>query len=534
MSMRNLPRTLVRNATRSAAASLALVVLCCAAPVFAQATPSGDAAAKEAILKALTVETLIGDAVSLSNQQYPEVEAAIKRFINSDLAGAREYLEVAKKKYPKLPPTDLTLAKMQVIVRNGQAARAFLEKAVTENPGDPEAYLLLADLAFVEGRVTEAHALFEKAQALTAKFTENEKRKHNFDIRVLAGLAAINERRLQWPEANALLLKWVAIDPDSAVAHQRLGSTLYRLQKPTEALAEFKKARELDFTSNHPQVWLGQLYTTDNKVAEARKAFEEAYAAEPTLEATARAYAEWLIQQSDLDKAQAVAAAMRKKAPDSVTAILLDGVVAKMRGQNDAAEEALTKVLTLDPNNSIATNLLALILSESKDPAKLERALGYADRNAKLYSTSTQTNITLAWVLYQMGRLQEANQILSQGIQNPSADGAYLIARIMEAQNQPEKAAGLLKAVLDQAGTGVFLYRRDAEALLKKLIDAGVVLPTTGLDGVTPDPTATPTAPAGTTSPGAPSSVPATAPASAPAAAPTTPPAPRRPVPVGK
>ena len=43
------------------------------------------------------------------------------------------------------------------------------------------------------------------------------------------------------------------------------------------------------------------------------------------------------------------------------------------------------KVLTIDPNNSIATNLLALILSESKDPADLERALGYAQRNAALY-----------------------------------------------------------------------------------------------------------------------------------------------------
>ena len=134
-----------------------------------RATPAGSDAAREAILKALTVETLIGDAVSLSNQQYPEVDSAIKRFINGDLAGAREYLEVAKNKYPKLPPTDLTLAKMQVIVRNGQAARAFLEKVVMEHPGDPEAYLLLADLAFVEGRITEAHALFEKADAAHAK-----------------------------------------------------------------------------------------------------------------------------------------------------------------------------------------------------------------------------------------------------------------------------------------------------------------------------------------------------------------------------
>ena len=63
------------------------------------------------------------------------------------------------------------------------------------------------------------------------------------------------------------------------------------------------------------------------------------------------------------------------------------------------------KVLAFDPNNSIATNLLALILSESKDPADLERALGYAQRNAALFPNNPQANITLAWVLYQMGRV---------------------------------------------------------------------------------------------------------------------------------
>ncbi|HYO26590.1 MAG TPA: tetratricopeptide repeat protein, partial [Lacipirellulaceae bacterium] len=511
-------RTSLGAVARYAAAIAAIVSTVAVAQVSAQAQPAGsdpstaanpagsggDAAARDAILKALTVETLIGDAVSLSNQQYPEVESAIKRFINGDVVGAREFLEVAKKKYPKLPPTDLTLAKMQVIVRNGQAARAFLEKAVAENPGDPEAYLLLADLAFVEGRVTEAHALFEKANGLTANFTENEKRKNNFTIRVLAGLAAVHERRLQWPEANALLMKWIAIDPDSAVAHQRLGATLYRLQKSAEALAEFTKARELDPNSNHPQVWLGQLFTQDKKLAEARKAFEAAYAAEPANETTSRAYAEWLIQQNDLDKAQSVAAAMRQKTPESVTAILLDGVVAKMRGQNDAAEEALMKVLTIDPNNSIATNLLALILSESKEPADLERAFGYAQRNAALFPGNTQTNITLAWVLYQMGRLSDANQILARGIQNPSADAAYLIARIMEAQNQQDKAAAVLKEVLEQSAGGVFLYRRDAEAMMKRLTDAGVTIPPGGIP-TDPGPAATtpPATGAGGAAPGA-------------------------------
>jgi tetratricopeptide (TPR) repeat protein len=484
-------------------AAAILTVACLSRRAAAQTAPApgSDAAAREAVLKELSVERLIGDAVSLSNQAYPEVEDAIRRFINGDLAGAREYLEVAKKKYPKLPPTDLTLAKMQVIVRNGAAARAFLEKVVTEQPNDPEAFLLLADLAFSEGRIAESHLLFEHADELTKKFAENEKRKNNFAIRVLAGLAAVHERRLKWAEANALLRQWVEIDPESAVAHQRLGQTLFRLNRHEDALAEFTTARKIDPASNHPQVWMGQLYMVEKNVAEARKAFEQAYAAEPDNEGTARAYVEWLIQQNDLAKARSVASALREKSPNSIPAILLDGVISKLLGQNDAAEEALTKVLTLDPNNSIATNMLALILSETKDAAKLERALGHAQRNAALFPNNTQINVTLAWVLFQQGRLQDAQRVLNSGIQNPNADAAYLIARMFYEQKQEERAAGLLQEILDQTAGGVFLYRREAEALFKQLADAGVTPRNASTPGANPPPGGS-SAPTGGAAPG--------------------------------
>src|SRR5262249_45360121 len=150
--------------------------------------PSSGTTAQEQILKQMTVDNLIGDAVSLSNQQYPDVDKAIQRFKNGDSDGAREFLEIAKQKYPKLPPTDVTLAKLNVIARNPALARALLEKAVTEHPDDPEPFLMLGDFDFTEGRTIEADALFHKAQDLAAKFNDNPKRKQNFDIRVLAGL----------------------------------------------------------------------------------------------------------------------------------------------------------------------------------------------------------------------------------------------------------------------------------------------------------------------------------------------------------
>ena len=483
-------------ARRAAAAALALALL---APAAVTAQDMSAAATQEAILKALTVENLIGDAVSLSNQEYPDVEKAIQRFKNNDMEGAREFLDLARTKYPKLPPTDLSLAKLNVIIRNGPSARLLLEKTVTEFPNDPEAYLILADFAFSDFRTTEAHAVFEKARALTEKFTENDKRKQNFQIRVLAGLSAVYERRQQWQAAKDLLTQWVGLDPDSAAAHQRLGVTQFRLKDPKAAYEEFKKARDLRPDSQHPYVLLGQLYTQDSDVEKARTSFERAYQEDQKNEQTAQAYAEWLIQQNNLDKAQQVAAAMRKAAPDSLRALLLEGVVSKMRGQPKAGEEALLKVLQIEPGNASATNLLALILAESTNAADQEKALGYAQMNAQRFANNPQANITLAWVLHKMGRGTEAEQVLARsGQSNLNADSAYLVAQIMVARNQKENARRVLDQVLDQAGAGMFLYKKEAEALLKELggpID-GTSLPVAVPEsGGSPSPQTNPAAP---------------------------------------
>lgn len=500
--------------TSAVAAALAVLLACGGAA--AQAPPAAGNPPDP-----FTVQNLIGDAVSLSNQDYPDVDRAIQRFKNTDVQGALEFLQQAKKKYPKLPPTELSMAKLHIFNRDGQSGRAWLEETVTKHPADPEAYLLLADLAFTEQRTTESSALFDKAAALVEKFAENEKRKKNFDIRVLAGRAAVYERRQQWQEANELLAKWAALDPESSAAHTRLGVTLFQLGKPAEAYAQFAKARELQPDAANPNVLLGQLYMqlqvrekANNDAAKAKTAFdsakaafEKAYAEDAKNEATARSYAEWLVQQNDLANAKKVAEALRKDAPESIAALMLDGVVAKMQGDLKAAEEALNQVLVLDPNNAGARNLLALILSESPNLTDQERALGHAQNNAERFQQNSQTNITLAWVLFKLGRAEEAKAFLQRGVQagGMNADSYYLIARILVQQNQREQARRALTEMLQKAGAGMFMYRKEAEALLQELggpvtaIAPGGPTETPAADSPT-NPT-NPTAPPATTPP---------------------------------
>ncbi|MCA9234649.1 MAG: tetratricopeptide repeat protein [Planctomycetales bacterium] len=449
-----------------------------AAPAVAQTAAEGEddgslAEADATDTNPLTVENLIGNAVSLSNKQYPDVESAIQRFRNGDGEGAYDYLKLAYEKSPNLPPPEVILAKMQLLARNTAGAAQLLERAVVEHPEDPEAYLLLADQAFGGGRTAEAEALFDKAAGLVEPFSANAKRKRDFQIRVIAGNSAVCERRQQWDAAMKLLQEWVKLDPDSAPAHQRLGVVLFRSGKPDEAYKEFAEVREINPDANHPSVFMGQLFNQADEKDKARAAFEKAYKAEPDNDNTAAAFAEWLVTQNDLETAQKVATALRSKNPESVGALLLDGVVAKLRNEPKQAEEALMKVLSVDPSNARATDLLALILIDSSKSADKEKALRYAQVNAQRFPNNAQANITLAWVLFQLDRGREASEALQRGAQASggqlNADSAFLVARIMLKQNQTEKAISTLKQLLEQQNSGPFLYRNEAAKLLKQL-----------------------------------------------------------------
>ena len=421
----------------------------------------------------LTPEYLIGDAVSLSSKSYPEIEKALQRFGNGDGTGAQEYLEKAKEKYPKLAPVDVMMAKMQLLNRNARAVQFYLERASTQNPEDPESFLILADQAFAAQRTAESLALFAYAEPLVAKFSENPKRKQKFLIRVFAGRAAVAERRQQWDRARGLLQQWVEIDPENHLAHTRMGIVLFRLDKAQEALAEFTKARESNPDSSHPFVSLGQLFYGNGDIEKARQSFEKAYNENRADAQVAQAYAEWLIQQGELDKAQEIAAALREKAPDSIPALLLDGIVAYMQGQSARAEQTLQKVLSLDPRNARATDLMALLLIQSEKLEDKERALSYAQNNAGWLPNSFQANVTRAYVLYELGRKAEALKSLSQaGKMQIQPDSTFLIAKILVGEGQKDKAIDALRKILNHKSS-LIIFRREAQELLDQLEGSG-------------------------------------------------------------
>lgn len=428
----------------------------------------------------VTAQTLIGRAVS-DDAQAKEVNAAIARFRERDVDACRAMLERAHNANDKLPPPGVMMALLWLSVNQLGPARAELEDTVVKFPGDPEPYLMLADLAFQERRITDADTLFERAGSLAAAFDANPKRKRDFEIRTSAGNAAVAEARRQWEPARGFLAAWLKLDPDSASGHQRLGVALFHLGQEKEALAEFTEARKLDAKAAQPELTLARLYDEAKRHDEAQALVEKAVKASPEDPQVLLAASQWYLGRNELQQAAARADAALKLDPKSLDAKIVRGAIARVARDYETAKKYFDDAHVQSPGNFPASNSLALVLAESDDQADLRRALEMAESNAKLHRESSPQQInsltTLAWVFYRLGRRDEAEKIIEQLSQNNAltSDGAFYAARMLADRGDTERAKEILEQVLPREP--VFASRADAEELLAKLKQAGAKPP---------------------------------------------------------
>jgi len=420
----------------------------------------------------ITTKVLIEDSVSDIGPQYSDVDEAIKRFTNRDVLGAQQFLEAALRKNPNLPPVDLLLAKLYILSGDTASGLASLEKTAQDNPGDPEPYLILGDQAVTAGQTIQAEALYEKSLELIDKFQSNSKRKRTFVIRARTGRSLVAERRKDWSTAISDLNELLKMDPDNAAAHYRLGRALFMQKKFREGNAEFVKAYDLNKeTIPNPNVAAALMYELLDMRSEAKTAFEAAVRANKEDVKTLNAYAQWLLQTGDVPRAEQALAAARRAAPEDLDVLVLSGVAAKMGKKMKPAEDYLMGALRLSPSNGAVINQLALLLVEQPDKEKRQRAVEFARINAMLQPNSAESNITLAWVLYQVGNTRDAEVALRKGLstRTMSPDSNYLVAKILAEQNRTDVAKQFLNAALENPGGTLSVLREDAEALKSQL-----------------------------------------------------------------
>jgi tetratricopeptide (TPR) repeat protein len=455
----------------------------------------------------ITVQTLLGKSVSdPTPEEFPEVKSAIKRFTNKDAEAALSLLQDAKRKNNKLPPAEMMLADMWIMANQAAQVRSALEECVKNNPDDPEAYLVLGDLAFSDRRVAEAELLFGKAEQLAATFKDNPKRAIDFRGRAEAGLAAVAESREQWDSAQKYLTNWLKIvepvagnvpgatNTVAANAHDRLGRVLFHAdtnaKKATgarDAYEQFQLAVADDPKSISADIALAQLYE-DTKMHDKAKTFISRAVTHPPKDpdsqfVTLLAAARWALDTNQAEDAFNYASQafnLDQKSMQALEAEFLMGVAARIKGDTKTAEQALQDVVLKSPGNFAASNQLAQVLAEQRtDKVKQERGLEIAMNNQAAAQAegargdkakAIEAAATLGWALFNMNRIPQADQvtqaIINTGVASP--DILYYRARLFEEHGQTKEAVVSLKQSLSNS-RGFFVHREDAQQLLAKL-----------------------------------------------------------------
>jgi tetratricopeptide (TPR) repeat protein len=444
----------------------------------ATGAPAGtDPAAATAAAQKTPTEWLIENSVAkgtANTPQYQDITDAIIRFKNGDMPGARDLLRQARQKSQnKLPPVEVMIAKLLAVSNQPGPARAELERAVIADSKDPEPYLLFAEAALQDHRITDAAALLAKAKSVSDAYTDNLTRKRDFDIRINAAIANVYQAREQWEDAAKFLDAWLKIDPDNASAHQQMGRTLFQQGKANEARNEFAAAVKIDKNAVNPDIFLAQLYEEHKDHANAKKSVDAAIRMNPNDANVYLAAARWALATNQLADAQKFADSALKIKPDSVDAMISRGTIARMQGDLKTAESKLQEASMQAPGNLDASNQLALVLIEQDDPAKKVRAEQIAQNNMKMTTDgnrfSPEALTTAAWILYRQGRMAEAQQAMGRVLQTGqlSQDGAYYLARILEDGNRIDDALKLLQTAIDSPSP--FAQRDKAAELLSAL-----------------------------------------------------------------
>ena len=405
--------------------------------------------------------------------QNSEVAKGVEAALGGDVAGAEKFFAEAAAKAPGSRPGGIDAAMAFADPSFGQhhfgRLRFWLEKTTDDYPNDPEAFLLLGDIAFSEGRLLETKMLAELATKLVEAFDADPQRKESLQIYAEKLLASIFEQKKNWDEALRRFTKLCELEPSSGEHPYRLGLVLFRLGRKDDAVKSLAEAAAKDSRILPPLIVLAQLLETEGKTDEAVSLLAEALEKDGENPKALAAAADLELRWNHLPKVRELAEKAAKLDPTAAAPRLTLGIVDIYDDKFVEAEEKFSQLASASPENESALIGLSLALCEQADVNQLRRAYGYAKANADRNPESVDAQVTLAWVLVKANYFDEAEKILTRlfDVGDLNSPGAYYLAVVYAQQGRKDEAVLFLKNVLETKAN--FPKRAAAETLLKEL-----------------------------------------------------------------
>lgn len=400
----------------------------------------------------LTARQLLAPTIEKYGPQYQDVELAIQEFRNGKLVATGQSLKRASDQHAELAPPDVMLALLFLSVGRVTEAESAIDRAFLEQPGDPEALILLADLALRGKKLTIAELAYSRAQQLINEYKKNAYRSKNLKLRILAGLGSLREMEGQYESAGDYLTQWAKLEPKNPVPLGSLARVFFKLKKYEDARSVLSTLVGLEKNAPPVEIAMGRLYSDADMQKEALKSMEDAVKAKGSDIRVRLTVAEWALDVGQINMAKQNVEAAIVIDKSSLGGTVLSARLARIEGDLPKAENLLNNAVLQSPSSFSATNELARVLAGLEDEKKKKTALQYAQRNFQLLqkrdsSTRPDAIITYAWILMQNDRNKEAEAVLNaltSGV-SISKENAFLAAQIYARRGKSKIAINALE-----------------------------------------------------------------------------------------
>jgi tetratricopeptide (TPR) repeat protein len=330
----------------------------------------------------------------------------------------------------------------QALARQGHMDLALdgLRDAVASDPGHVQLGIAYGRLLIQAREFDAARREFERMIAL---------RPDDADLLYTLGLLSIEVE--QYADAESYLQRLLATGRRSHEANFYLGRIAETEDRPEEAIMRYHGVGDGDYFQE-AQLRKALLMGRGGDVDEARMMLREFRRDAEDPEWRVRLY---LTESQVLSDAREYGAAMEVlnqglvEQPDSAQILYARALVAEKLDRLDILESDLRTILASDPDNSAALNALGYTLADRTD--RLEEAYEYVKRAHALRPDDAAILDSMGWVLYRMGRYEEAETYLRRAYETMyDPEIASNLAALLWAQGNRDEAREVLNDALSK------------------------------------------------------------------------------------
>jgi len=449
----------------------------------ASVNSAANKAAKAARIEALYQELaeMVPGGVVAGSQTEKSLRASVNLIGDQKPLEAQQSLKDLAAADANFPPSDLMLAALAYSIKDNNSGKRLLEQAAVKNEGYPDVYFSFGQLALTQQRFTdaEAHAELALQKIQSGSFTQiqiDHFKQRYYEIKFQTAKA-----RGKLDAAKQFLKQLESVAPKSPQTLMGKAEMAFEdndIDQSLELLAQLNS-----LSTGKPQVpqltiasWFQRRGKTQNADLWIKKA-----AAENTDNANVQiAAAQWSLNREKFAETLRAVKMLESISGETNLSKEIRAKVAFAQGAYEMAQEKFESLLTSNPGNIDNANMLALSMIQSTDEETRKKALQLASKVANAQPNNSIALSSLAYVMLKSGNTDDARSILAKvaQISNPNAEVSFIMAYMLSETGQLPQAKIVLEKVVQTKG--LFLFRGEAENLLKSVLQSSQGLPEPG------------------------------------------------------